>query len=152
MRQVNTYDIREFWQLLKLMGYFRQHVDNFGKIAKPFYNLLKKLYIKGQVIPSPVAFSLQVVHQAELERLNHLFQCFLILNFNLFYKLFHQVKNQDALYEIQEGGKTVSRYGSCTLMGVGQKNHSSKLQFLAMKCAFYNHFKEYFCQATLCYI
>lgn len=73
MRQVNTYDIREFWQLLKLMGYFRQHVDNFGKIAKPFYNLLKKLYIKGQVIPSPVAFSLQVVHQAELERLNHLF-------------------------------------------------------------------------------
>ena len=34
MRQVNKYNISEFWHLLKLMGYFKQHMDNFGKIAK----------------------------------------------------------------------------------------------------------------------
>ena len=47
------------------------------------------------------------------------------------------------LFQIQDGSIRVIGYGSRTLTGSEEKYHSSKLEFLALKWAICDHFKDY---------
>ena len=48
-----------------------------------------------------------------------------------------------ALFQFQDEKYKVIGYRSCTLVGAGLKYHSSKLEFLALKWAVCEHFRDY---------
>ena len=47
------------------------------------------------------------------------------------------------LFEEQDGTIRVTGYGSRTLVGLQEKYHSSRLEFLALKWAICDHFRDY---------
>ena len=47
------------------------------------------------------------------------------------------------LFQIQDGSISVIGYGSRTLAGFEEKYHSCKLEFLALRWAICDHFKDY---------
>lgn len=158
--------VGELRQIMGLLSYYRQYIKDFSRIASPLYELTKgpahtesphpegrKLHKKGnaKVVPSHTPIEWTGSHQQILEQL---IDCLIkppILAFPDFSQPF--VLHTDAsnkglgavLYQKQNGKLRVIAYGSRTL-STSERNyhlHSGKLEFLALKWAITEKFRDY---------
>ena len=138
-------NITELRSLLGLVGYFRRAIPNFSQIAKPLYDILKNSDLTSRS-KQPINWTEE--HQSSLDNLLIHVTSPPILAFPDFQLPF--ILHTDAsakglglaLYQIQENQLRVSGYGSRTLVAAENKYHSSKLEFLPIKWAIYEHFGE----------
>ncbi|XP_019221791.1 uncharacterized protein LOC109204700 [Oreochromis niloticus] len=167
LKQRNPTTIGEVRKLLGFISYYRNYIPNFSRIAKPLYDLLssekpgegrdrkskhnKKTKNQGGQLPSshPVAWSAEH-HQVVCQLVNFLIQP-PILGYPDFEQPFilHCDASQEGLgavlYQRQNGKLAVIAYGSRTLTAP-EKNyhlHSGKLEFLALKWAICERFRDY---------
>lgn len=164
--------VGELRQIMGLLSYYRQYVKDFSRIAAPLYDLTKgpattiettgsqSMHPRGRtlnkrgnskVVPAQTQIDWTNTHQQILSKL---VDCLIqppILAFPDFSKPF--VLHTDAsnkglgavLYQHQEGSLRVIAYGSRAL-SASEKNyhlHSGKLEFLALKWAITERFRDY---------
>ena len=155
----NVGDVR---RLLGLLGYYRRHIAQFAQRVKPLYDLVKmpvhainsertkKKMPQGQ-LPSHTRIQWRSSHQDILKGLIHHLINPPIMAYSDFTKPF--VLHTDAselglgavLYQRQEGHLRVIAYVSRALT-TAEKNyklHAGKLEFLALKWAICDHFRDY---------
>ncbi len=156
--------VGELRKTLGLLSYYRPYIKDFSRIACPLYGLLKNdkkvqtttkgrrgTYLKGYVASSSQLIEWTEQHQETLEKL---IDCLVkppVLGFPDFTKAF--VLHTDAsnlglgavLYQHLEGKLRVIAYGSRTLTTAEQNYHlhSGKLEFLALKWAVTEKFRDY---------
>ncbi|KAL1278521.1 hypothetical protein QQF64_025194 [Cirrhinus molitorella] len=164
--------VGELRQVMGFLSYYRHYVKDFSRIAGPLYELIKgpvvaveekgaqKLHSRGRtsnrrkntsVVPSQTSIEWTDTHQKILEKL---VDCLIqppVLAFPDFSKPF--VLHTDAsnkglgavLYQQQDEKLRVIAYGSRAL-SKSEKNyylHSGKLEFLALKWAITDRFRDY---------
>lgn len=158
--------VGELRAVLGLLSYYRQYIKDFSRIASPLYDLLKapvqtetpqnknrkwqaKRNTRGNPSSTPIEW--KDVHQSTLEQL---IDCLIqppVLGFPEFsqpFVLHTDASNQGlgaVLYQKQNGKLRVIAYGSRTLTAA-EKNyhlHSGKLEFLALKWAITEKFRDY---------
>ncbi|KAK7880554.1 hypothetical protein WMY93_032813 [Mugilogobius chulae] len=156
--------VREVRKLLGFLSYYRTYIKDFSITAKPLYELLtlpkgqpksspKKKATKrssAQLPPSsPVQWTER--HKAVLETIVNQLTNPPVLAYPDFERPFilHVDASEDGLgavlYQRQDGGLRVIGYGSRTL-SPAEKNyklHSGKLEFLALKWAITDRFRDY---------
>ncbi|KAL6461004.1 hypothetical protein MHYP_G00309700 [Metynnis hypsauchen] len=159
--------VGELRAVMGLLSYYRQYIRDFSRIAGPLYNLLKatpdvmaresqdgkanrqKGKRKGALSHQPITWT--AVHQQVLEKLIDCLTQPPVLGFPDFSKSFilhTDASNQGlgaVLYQEQEGKLRVIAYASRTLTEP-EKNyhlHSGKLEFLALKWAVCERFRDY---------
>lgn len=159
-------NVGELRAVLGLLSYYRQYVKDFSRIASPLYDLLKmprdtkvgtsqkrKWQTKQTSggVPSNTPIDWTDTHQSTLEQL---IDCLVqppVLGFPEFsqpFILHTDASNQGlgaVLYQSQDGKLRVIAYGSRTLTAA-EKNynwHSGKLEFLALKWAITEKFRDY---------
>ena len=150
--------------ILGLLSYYRQYIKNFSRIASPLYDLLKaplkaetqqysrkRTLKRNHNVPSSTPICWGDVHQSVLEQL---IDCLVqppVLGFPDFtqpFILHTDASNQGLgaiLYQRQNGKLRVIAYGSRSLTAA-EKNynlHSGKLEFLALKWAITDKFRDY---------
>ena len=172
LRQKSPSTVGELRQLLGLLGYYRQYIQNFSSKARPLYELLKTpnddrdtkqsssqqrgnsntTSKRGTGKPSsrqPITWVRK--HQSILEDLLSCLTCPPVMGFPNHEEPFilHTDASQDGLgavlYQEQGGKKRLIRYGSRTL-NAAEKNyhlHSGKPEFLALKWAVTEKFRDY---------
>lgn len=158
--------VGELRAILGLLSYYRQYIKDFSRIACPLYELFKKpaetetLQNKkrkwqtkrnSKGMPSNTPIEWTDAHQSILEQL---IDCLIqppVLGFPEFsqpFILHTDASNQGlgaVLYQRQNGKLRVIAYGSRTLTAA-EKNyhlHSGKLEFLALKWAITEKFRDY---------
>ncbi|KAK3521113.1 hypothetical protein QTP86_021764, partial [Hemibagrus guttatus] len=159
--------VGELRKILGLLSYYRQYIKDFSQIASPLYDLLKsntedagpqrkrkhkiRNNKRNHVVPSSQSIEWTAKHQEILEKL---INCLIqppILGFPDFsqpFILHTDASNQGlgaVLYQQQNGKLRVIAYGSRTLTAA-EKNyhlHSGKLEFLALKWAITEKFRDY---------
>ena len=160
--------VGEVRQLMGLLGYYQRYIENFSRVAKPIYDLLKydtkcppgkKQQPKEKCRPkkkthqvlclTPVSWSDE--HQSAL---NFLIDCLTsppvmaYPDYEIPFVL-HADASQEGLgavlYQKQQGRMHVIGYASRTLTPPETKYHlhSGKLEFLALKWAITEHFRDY---------
>ncbi|CAB4009442.1 Hypothetical predicted protein, partial [Paramuricea clavata] len=160
--------IGDLRKMLGLLSYYRRYVSNFARKAKPLYDLVtqaattdpchdqengNKNTRKEGKVPSSFKIAWTEIHQTVLEKLiDHL-----IIPLVLAYPIWHYQKpyivhidaSKDGLgavlYQEQEETMRVIAYASRSLTNV-EKNyhlHAEKLEFLALKWAIADHFRDY---------
>ena len=164
LKETSPKTIRDVRKLMGFLNYYRGYIPNFSTIAKPIYDILKlennseKLMGKGRRTAEP--FPGQPVtwttnHQLALEKLiEHLVNLPLMayLEPNSSFILHTDASESGlgaVLYQQQNGKLRVIAYASRSLSPT-EKNyhfHSGKLEFLAMKWAICEHFRDYLCYA-----
>ena len=153
---------------LGFLSYYRQYIADFSRIAKPLYSLLvvektpegkpkgkgkskKGGRMRSDQAPSSKPITWTAEHQEVLCRLIEFLLHPPILGYPQFEDPFvlHCDASQEGLgavlYQKQQGKLVVIAYGSRTLTDP-EKNyhlHSGKLEFLAMKWAICERFREY---------
>ncbi len=159
-------NVGELRAVLGLLSYYRQYVKDFSRLASPLYDLLKmprdtkvgtsqkrKWQTKQTSggVPSNTPIDWTDTHQSTLEQL---IDCLVqppVLGFPEFsqpFILHTDASNQGlgaVLYQSQDGKLRVIAYGSRTLTAA-EKNynwHSGKLEFLALKWAITEKFRDY---------
>ena len=161
--------VGEVRRLLGLLGYYRRYIQNFARIAHPLFQLLqaasedlvksahktKKRFNHGSVPSSrPVVWMEQ--HQKAVATLLDRLVSPPILGYPDFSKPFvlHTDASQEGLgavlHQKQDGKMRVIGYGSRSLTKA-EKNyflHSGKLEFLALKWAICEHFRDYLYHAS----
>lgn len=160
--------VGELRKVMGLLSYYRQYIKDFSQIASPLYELIKlpaesiQRSTKSQkmknknVVPSHTQIEWTDAHQVILEKL---IDC-LVQPPILAYPDFSQpfILHTDAsnkglgavLYQRQNGKLRVIAYGSRTL-STSEKNyhlHSGKLEFLALKWAITEKFRDYLYYAS----
>ena len=139
-------NISELRRLLGLIGYFRRSIPNFSQTVKPLYQLLKDKELKRG---SKQNIEWKDDHQLILDKLlTYLTEPPILAypDFDLPFILHTDASSTGlgcGLFQIQHGSIRVIGYGSRTLTGSEEKYHSSKLEFLALKWAICDHFKDY---------
>lgn len=161
-------NIGELRQLLGFLGFFRKYVADFSRRAKPLYDLLKvdeamdekgkkkgkKKGVKKKKSQAPSKQSINWTgeHQKCLEDLINVLTSSQVMAYPDFEEPFvlHVDASQDGLggilYQKREDGKmAVIGYGSRTLSPAEQNYHlhSGKLEFLALKWAITDRFRDY---------
>ena len=160
--------VGEFRRLLGLIGYYRRHIKDFAKIARQLLELLQNIHEvetngdprprggrnrseTSNQLPSNHPISWLENHQQALE---HLLDCITtspVMGYPDHGKEFvlHTDASKDGLgavlYQRQDGKMRVIGYGSRALFAA-EKNyhlHSGKLEFLALKWAVCEHFREH---------
>ena len=155
-------NVGEVRKLLGLVGYYRRYIPDFARTARPLFDLLQGLPTdqtkpanrgdkskKTGVIPSskPVVWEKQ--HENALkELLEHLVSP-PIMGYPDYNQPF--ILHTDAsleglgavLYQKQNGQMRVMGYGSRSLNQAEKKYHSGKLEFLALKWAVCEHFRDH---------
>lgn len=149
-------------RLVGFLSYYRSYIQDFSRIAKPVYELLQvkpsvsplrpqKSKIKGPQLPSGTAVEWTSEHQKALEQIITMLSNPPILaypDFSLPFSLHTDASEQGlgaVLYQRQDGKLRVIGYGSRTLTPA-EKNyrlHSGKLEFLALKWAVCEKFRDY---------
>ena len=142
-------DVRK---LLGFLSYYRQYIQDFSRIAKPLYDLMAG--------PDPLASSHRVTwteeHQKRLDMLIDRLTSPPVMAFPDFTKPFvlHTDASQEGLgavlYQEQDGKLRVLGYASRTLTP-SEKNyhmHAGKLEFLALKWAVTEKFRDYLYYST----
>ena len=149
----NVGDVRK---LLGLLSYYRRYVNNFAKIARPIHQLIKsansntsnKKTKSGQISSAaPIEWNSECQSAANMI-IDKLTQQ-PVMCYPDFEKPF--VLHCDAsalglgavLYQNQDGKLRVVGYASRSLLPAEQNYHSSKLEFLCMKWAVTEHFRDY---------
>ena len=136
----------ELRSLLGLAGYFRRVIPNFSQIAKPLYDILKNSDLTRRS-KQPINWTEE--HQSSLDNLliHGISPPILAFpDFQLPFILHTDASAKGlgcALYQIQENQVRVLAYGSRALVAAENKYHSSKLEFLAIKWAICENFKDY---------
>ena len=137
-------NITELRSTLGLVGYFRRSIPNFSKLANPLYSLLKS---------DPEKKERELIwkqeHQEALDQLLHHLTVPPLLAYPDFNNSF--ILHTDAstkglgctLYQEQEGKLRILGFGSRTLLKAETRYHSSKLEFLALKWAVCDYFRDY---------
>ena len=157
--------VGEVRQLMGFLSYYRRYIPNFAYLAKPLYELLNKpktenksKYTARRVpdkrnrqLPSATAIVWTETHQQSLrELIGHLTNP-PIMAYPDYEKLFivHTDACKDGLgavlYQRQDGRTRVIAYASRSLTPV-EKNynlHAGKLEFLALKWAVSDQFRDY---------
>lgn len=152
-------DIR---QLLGFLSYYRTYVQDFSRVAKPLYDLLQSKQgarqsnlprgkAKGQQLSSRTPVDWTTQHQQVLEQLVDRLTKPPVLAYPDFNRPFtlHTDASQKGLgavlYQNQDGKMRVIGYGSRTLTPAEQNYHlhSGKLEFLALKWAICDKFRDY---------
>lgn len=156
LKHIQPQTVGDVRKLLGLLGYHRQYIQDFSILAKPLYELLtlpttpKRSTRKGNLTSStPVTWT-----ENQSDALNRLIDYLLsapILAYPDFSKPFvlYTDASKDglgaALYQEQEGHIRTIGYGSRTLTPAERNYHlhSGKLEFLALKWAICEHFRDY---------
>ena len=156
--------VGEVRELLGLLGYYRRYIQNFANIAHPRFQLLQatsedvtkfahksKQHSNHGSVPSsrPVIWTEQ--HQKAVETLLVHLVSPPTLGYPDFSKSFelHTDASQEGLgavlYQKQDGKMRVIGYGSRSLTKAETNYylHSGKLEFLALKWAVCEHFRDY---------
>lgn len=167
LKQTNPTTIGEVRKLLGLLSYYRNYIPNFSPIAKALYDFLstektmkgkhkprkhdKKMKNKGGQLPSSHLIVWSAEHQRVLCQLIDFLSQPPVLGYPDFEQPFfiHCDASQEGLgaviYQRQQGKLVVIAYGSRTLTAP-EKNyhlHSGKLEFLALKWAICERFRDY---------
>ena len=142
-------DVRK---LIGFLSYYRQYIQDFSRIAKPLYDLMAG--------PDPLGSNHRVTwteeHQKRLDILIHRLTSPPVMAFPDFTKPFvlHTDASQEGLgavlYQEQDGKLRVLGYASRTLTP-SEKNyhmHAGKLEFLALKWAVTEKFRDYLFYST----
>ncbi|XP_068115048.1 uncharacterized protein [Hyperolius riggenbachi] len=158
--------VGELRAIMGLLSYYRQYIPNFSRIAGPLYDLLKgtpedhipqssistrQVTMKRKGVSSHKLINWTEKHQCILEEL---IDCLVeppVLGFPDFsqpFILHTDASNQGlgaVLYQQQEGRLRVIAYGSRTLTAAERNYHlhSGKLEFLALKWAITEKFRDY---------
>lgn len=167
LKQSQPATVGELRKLLGFVSYYRSYIPNFSRIAKPLYDLLangkidtakqipkrqakKKQSGEGQ-LPSSHKIKWSPEHQAVLCQLIDFLSQPPVLSYPDFEEPFilHCDASQEGLgavlYQQQNGKPVVIAYGSRTLTNA-EKNyhlHSGKLEFLALKWAICERFRDF---------
>ena len=160
LKEAKPNTVGDVRKLLGLLGYYRKYNQDFSRIAQPLFKLLKTPEVngnrRGQKGNGTQAQSNHVIswtqeHQGVLERL---FDCLVnppILgypDYGLPFVLHTDASNNGlgaVLYQRQSGIMRVIGYGSRTLTPAERNYHlhSGKLEFLALKWAICEQFRDY---------
>ncbi|KAJ7985270.1 hypothetical protein DPEC_G00350330 [Dallia pectoralis] len=167
LKEKRPSNVGELRTIMGLLSYYRQYIQDFSRIAAPLYNLLKGATVnhispqnkkntrqgtaKSKGVPSNKLIVWTGGHQQILERL---IDCLVeppVLGFPDFsqpFVLHTDASNQGlgaVLYQHQNGNLRVIAYGSRTLTAAEQNYHlhSGKLEFLALKWAVTEKFRDY---------
>lgn len=164
LKDIRPQDVGQLRKMLGLLTYYRHYIKDFSRKASCLYDLLKadpnevpdntkkpKTKKVSHVVPSNKPITRIDQHQQALEQLIY---CLLhppVLGFPDFTQPFivhtdtsHQGLGA-VLYQKQDGKLRVIAYGSRTLTAA-EKNyhyHSGKLEFLALKWAITDKFRDY---------
>ena len=147
--------IGELRKLLGLLGYYRRYIKDFARIAKPLFDLLqappdaKSNSSNGKnSVPSSQPIQWQSQHQ---NALSELLDCLIsppILGYPDYSQPFELHTDASlqglgaVLYQMQEGKMRVIGYGSRSLSPAERRYHAGKLEFLALKWAVCEHFRD----------
>ena len=157
-------------QMLGLLGYHRRNIQDFASIAKPLTDLLlsdttlggdHKEKIKGEKsekgkdksVPSKKRICWEQKHQVALNSLIDMTTSAPILAYPDYTEPFYlhtdasQVGLGCILYQKQQGMTRVIGYGSRSLKPAEKNYHSTKLEFLALKWAVTEQFRDYLAYA-----
>jgi len=154
--------VGEVRKLTGFLGYYRSYIQDFSRIAKPIYELLQTKPEKAQVpvrerkakrpqLPSREPVNWATEHQEALEQLVSLLTNPPVLaypDFNLPLTLHTDASDKGlgaVLYQRQNGKLRIIGYGSRTLTPAERNYHlhSGKLEFLALKWAVCEKFRDY---------
>ncbi|KAJ8007710.1 hypothetical protein DPEC_G00096990 [Dallia pectoralis] len=154
--------VGEVRKLTGFLGYYRSYIQDFSRIAKPIYELLQtksgnaQILKRGKTTKRPQLPSREPVdwtpqHQEVLEQLITLLMTPPVLaypDFNLPFTLHTDASDQGlgaVLYQRQNGKLRVIGYGSRTLTPAERNYHlhSGKLEFIALKWAVCEKFRDY---------
>ena len=154
-------NIGELRKLLGFLGYYRTYVQDFSKLMKPLYTLLKtdpensdkspKSKMKNQNYDGKKAIKWDTDLQLILDKMIDSLKSPIVLafpNFELPFFLTCDASNDGlgaVLYQNQDGVDRVISFASRTLTEAEQNYHlhSGKLEFLAMKWAITEKFDDY---------
>ena len=167
LKEKRPSNVGELRAIMGLLSYYRQYIQDFSRIAVPLYNLLKgatednnvpqnrintrRVTVKSKGVPSNKPIVWTEEHQHILERL---LDCLVeppvlgFPDFSLPFILHTDASNQGlgaVLYQQQDNKLRVIAYGSRTLTA-SERNyhlHSGKLEFLALKWAVTEKFRDY---------
>ena len=162
LREKRPTTVGDLRKLLGFLSYYRMYLQDFSRIAKPIYELLqvkgnpvatqgKLKKGKGAQLPSKTPIQWTDSHQTILEQLIDILSHPPVLaypDFELPFTLHTDACQQGlgaVLYQRQSGKLKVIAYGSRTLTPA-EKNynlHSGKLEFLALKWAVCEKFRDY---------
>jgi hypothetical protein len=147
--------IGELRKLLGLLGYYSRYIKDFVRIAKPLFDLLqappdaKSNSSNGKnSVPSSQPIQWQSQHQ---NALSELLDCLIsppILGYPDYSQPFELHTDASlqglgaVLYQMQEGKMRVIGYGSRSLSPAERRYHAGKLEFLALKWAVCEHFRD----------
>ncbi len=156
--------VGEVRRMLGFLSYYRSYVQDFSRIAKPIYDLLQVKQGTGSVqtkpravgkknvqLPSRTPIEWKEEHQRILCRLVEALTTPPVLaypDFDLPFTLHTDASEQGlgaVLYQRQAGKMRVIGYGSRTLTPAERnyRLHSGKLEFLALKWAICEKFRDY---------
>ena len=167
LKEKRPSNVGELRAIMGLLGYYRQYIQDFSRMAGPLYNLLKgatednnvpqnrrntrRVTVKSKEVPSNKPIVWTEEHQHILERL---LDCLVeppvlgFPDFSLPFILHTDASNQGlgaVLYQQQDDKLCVIAYGSRTETA-SERNyhlHSGKLEFLALKWAVKEKFRDY---------
>lgn len=158
--------VNEVRKLMGFLNYYRRYVKNFSIIAKPIYDLVKTLgqplqgakqdktkrsHSNNGQLPAKHPVEWTDIHQSALETLITSITSVPVMAYPDFQKPFvlHTDASKDGLgavlYQYQNDILRVVAYGSRSLTPA-EKNyhlHSGKLEFLALKWAICDQFRDY---------
>ena len=140
----------EVRQLLGLVGYHRRQIQDFAAISHPLTELLKTgAKDVGEKSTSKRPVNWLDEHQEALDRLIDAISSQPIMAYPDYNEKFFVHTDASGrglgciLYQIQEGEKRVISYGSRSLLPAEKNYHSTKLEFLALKWAICDKFRDY---------
>uniref|UniRef100_A0A8C5PXV4 Gypsy retrotransposon integrase-like protein 1 n=1 Tax=Leptobrachium leishanense TaxID=445787 RepID=A0A8C5PXV4_9ANUR len=161
LKSHTPHTVGEVRRLLGFLSYYRSFIQDFSGVAKPMYELLQtkpgvapvessRRKTKGPQMPSRTPVEWTSEHQKSLETLIDMLIKPPILaypDFNLPFSLHTDASERGLgaiLYQSQDGKLRVIAYGSRTL-SQAERNyclHSGKLEFLALKWAVCEKFRD----------
>ena len=150
LKEASPRTVGEVRQLAGILSYYRRYIKNFAKVAKPIYDLLTTTGKDGQP-PSKTPICWGKEQQLVLEELVRHLSNPPVMAYPDFTKPFtvHTDASKDGLgavlYQNQNGIMRVIAYASRALSPAEKKYHlhAGKLEFLALKWAVADHFRDY---------
>ena len=162
MKHFTPKNVGQIRQILGLISYHRRHIQDFATIAKPLTDLLhteperkeskktkRNSKKNSNCVPSSKPVIWEAVHRETLDKLIDMVTTAPILAYPDYSEKFFLHTDASGiglgciLYQEQRGKVRVLGYGSRTLKPAESNYHSSKLEFLALRWAVTEHFKDY---------